>query len=195
MALFDFGRGKRKAPRSAADRLASGSWTCSSCDATHGWPFDLAAAAPDCWPHDRVHAPNSMIRFDGDFLSEDFCVMDGEYFMVRCVLSFPVIGVPGEFGWGCWSTLSRENFETYVMGFDEGVYENDGPWTGWLMNGLADMTDGKEPLELWVEPQPGRQRSRLWAAREGHPLKRAQQDGITAERMLEIFAYYGHAPA
>ena len=32
---------------------------------------------------------------DGDFLSEDFCVLDGKHFMIRCVLSLLLILIGG----------------------------------------------------------------------------------------------------
>ncbi len=51
---------------------------------------------------------------DGDFLSEDFCVLDGEHFINRCVLPIPVIGLNEHFGFGCRSTLSRANFDNYI---------------------------------------------------------------------------------
>lgn len=194
MSIFGFGR-KRRGP-DAAERLRKGRWKCGKCDEWHSWPFDLAANAPDPWPHERSYEPNSDLRMEGDFLSEDFCVMGGQYFMIRCVLAIPVIGVPGVFGFGCWSSLSRENFEKYIAGFDTGDYADRGPWTGWLLNRLADfMGEDPSPIEVWVEPRPDRQRPRLHVAREGHPLAIAQEDGITPERMLEVFAFYGHAPS
>lgn len=188
-----FGLFGRKQP-SAAARLESGSWRCASCEEDHGWPFDLAAFAPDAWPHAERYEANSALRFDGNFLSEDFCVLGGEHFMVRAILPMPVIGLKDQFSYGCWTTLSRENFDKYVDGFDAGEYANMGPWPGWLMNRLAGFNDGPEPLAVHVQPQANRMRPELWVADEDHPLGAAQRDGITPERMLEVFAHYGHAP-
>jgi len=189
VSLFGFGR---KKPPSAAERLASGRWQCAKCDEWHSWPFDIAAIVPDPWRGERVFEPNGALRLDGDFLSEDFCVMGGEYFMVRAVLPIPVNGVEGDFFFGCWTTLSRANFDIYTAGFDSGEYADMGPWTGWLMNRPADFIEGKDPLPIWVEPQPNRQRPHLWVRDDDEPLAVAQSEGISPERMLEIFAYYGH---
>ncbi|MBL43253.1 MAG: hypothetical protein CMN71_00635 [Sphingomonadaceae bacterium] len=188
-----FGLFGRKQP-SAAARLESGNWRCASCEEDHDWPFDLAAFAPDAWPHAERYEANSALRFDGDFLSEDFCVLGGEHFMVRAILPVPVIGLKDQFSYGCWTTLSRENFDKYVDGFDAGEYADMGPWPGWLMNRLAGFNDGPEPLAVHVQPQPDRMRPELWVVDEDHPLGAAQRDGITPERMLEVFAHYGHAP-
>ena len=131
---------------------------------------------------------------EGDFLSEDFCVLDGKYFMIRCVLPIPVIGVQGEFGFGCWSTLSRENFDKFVDGFDSGEYADMGPWSGWLMNRLENFTPDPEPLAMWVQPRSDRQRPLLWVQDDDHALAIAQEQGIAPERMLEVFRFYGHGP-
>jgi hypothetical protein len=156
--------------------------------------MDLAAFAPDPWPGSEEREPNSAIRLEGDFLSEDFCVMGGRYFFVRSVLEIPVDGVAEKFGFGCWSTLSRENFEKYLAAFDDGDFSDWGPWGGWLSNRLADYI-GTDPEAVWVYPQRDRQRPTLLVQNPGHPLAIDQQHGITPERMLEILAHYGHAPS
>ena len=190
MVLGLFGR---KQP-SAASRLESGGWRCASCEEDHGWPFDLAAFVPDVWPHAERYEANSALRLDGDFLSEDFCILGGKHFMVRATLPIPVIGLKDRFAFGCWTTLSRENFGRYVDGFDSGEYAEMGPWPGWLMNRLAGLSDGPEPLAVNVQPRPGRMRPELWVVDDDHPLGAAQRDGITPERMLEVLAHFGHAP-
>lgn len=130
---------------------------------------------------------------EGDFLSEDFCVLDGKYFMIRGVLTVPVQGMDEHFGFGCWSTLSRENFDKYVEGFDSGDYPDWGPWSGWLCNQLADYI-GTDPLAVWVKPRADRQRPLFWVMDDDHPLAVAHDEGISADRMLEIFESYGHGP-
>lgn len=188
--MFGFGT----KPPTALQILRGGRWTCSSCDVEHGWPFDLGANHPDPWPHGNDVEPNDALRLDGDFLSEDFCVMGGEYFMIRCVLPIPVIGMEEDFGFGCWSTLSRANFDKYVDRFDDREIPEEEPWSGWLMNPLADFIAGTDPIALWVQPRSNRQRPLLWVRDDDQPLAIAQENGITPERMLEIFHFYGHGP-
>lgn len=130
---------------------------------------------------------------DGDFLSEDLCVIDGKNFLVRAVLIIPVQELEEDFGFGCWSTLSRENFERYVADFDTGSDPDAEPWSGWLCNQLADYVE-TDPVAVWVKPRPDRQRPLLWVMDDDHPLAIAQDEGISAERVLEVFEYYGHAP-
>lgn len=113
--------------------------------------------------------------------------------MVRAVMTIPVQGLEEHFGFGCWSTLSRENFDEYVRGFDRGDHSDEILWSGWLCNQLADYMDA-DPLAVWVQPRPDRQRPLIWVMNDDHPLAIAQEEGISSKRMLEIFAFYGHAP-
>jgi hypothetical protein len=119
--------------------------------------------------------------------------MEGRYFFVRAVLEIPVQCLSTPFGFGCWSTLSRTNFEKYLDGFDSGDFADWGPWTGWLSNQLYDYI-GTEPEGVWVYPQAERQRPRLIMEDATHPLGVDQANGVTAEKLLAIIAHYGHAP-
>ena len=155
--------------------------------------FDLAAGAPDHWQREDVYEPNSALRLDGDFLSEDFCVLGGEHFFVRGVFDIPVHGMAEKFGFGAWSTLSRTNFEKYVDRFDDGRLDDTGPWTGWFSNSLKPFPASvNEPC--WVHPQQGRQRPTITLHNDTHELAIAQLEGITPERVLEIYAANGHGP-
>jgi hypothetical protein len=190
--VFGFGR---KAPATPEEQLRRGSWTCGKCSVEHGWPFDLAASVPDPWPRGEEYEHNGALRMDGDFLSEDFCVLDGQYFMIRCVLTIPVVGLPDNFGFGCWSTLSRENFEKYIDDFDRGSDAETELWGGWLCNRLETFNQGDDPLAVWVQRRPNRQRPLLWVQDDDHPLAIAQEEGVSAQRILDIFRFYGHGPA
>lgn len=178
----------------ALEILPSAEWRCADCNEPHEGRFALAAFAPDPWPGDERYEHNGAIRFDGNFLSEDLCVIDGKYFMVRACLEIPVQGLAEPFSFGAWSTLSRENFDKYLTGFDDGAYPDMGPWSGWLCNKLENYL-GNDPLAIWVVPQPDRQRPKLFVMDDDHPLAVDQDNGISPERVLEIYSYYGHHPA
>ncbi|MEO0440967.1 MAG: DUF2199 domain-containing protein [Pseudomonadota bacterium] len=176
---------------SAVEILNGGTWKCTRCEDEHQGMFDLASDRPDQCHTELEIEPNSAIRFEGDFLSEDLCVLGGEDFFVRGVLEIPVRGVAEKFGFGSWSTLSRENFGIYVNGFDNGKYADDGPWFGWFSTWMRGYTE-KLPLECMVYPQPDRQRPTFLIDSESQTLAMAQQQGISAEKLLAIYAEYGH---
>ncbi len=54
------------------------------------------------------------------FLTSDFCVLDDEFFFIRCQLNLEVRGTDEDFAWGIWSSLSKENFLHYEKSYDEG---------------------------------------------------------------------------
>ena len=181
-------------PHTALKILTGAEWTCEACADPHIGMIDLAPFAPHPWGGTNDYAPNSAVTLDGDFLSEDFCVMDGRYFMVRCVMEIPVHGMEYRFGFGCWGSLSRTNFEVYLDLFDNGEFEVAGPWSSWLCNQFCDYI-GDDSVACWMVPQLGRQRPLLNIADEGHPLARDQRSGVSPERVMEYYKFYGHAPS
>ncbi len=178
----------------AIAKLRGAEWRCHECDLPHGGMFDLAAFAPDPWPYPEAYEPNAAVRLDGDFLSEDFCVLGGEHFLVRCVLEIPVHGLEERFGFGCWGTLKRENFELYLDHFDAGTVPEGVPFWSWLCNRLRPF-DLAEPLGCWMFPQPNRQRPVLKVEDRDHALYAAQDKGIAPEELFAIYASHGHTVA
>jgi hypothetical protein len=149
--------------------LINQSWTCVSCGEKHQGLFDLGYAKPDFWQRPEAHLPNSALRHSGDCLTEDFCVMEGHYF-IRCVLELPLIGAPERyFGFGVWSTLSKKNFDQYVETFDSDQSSEMGPWFGWFSNRLKPYPDTLN-LKCQVHPKDGRQRPWIEIESTDHPL-------------------------
>ena len=186
---WPFGRRKLN----AVDILNGAEWTCRSCDQPHRGMFDLACDSPDPWSGSLEYEPNSALDLNRDFLSEDFCVLGGEHFLVRCVLEIPVHGLEQKFGFGCWGSLKRENFEVYVDHFDPGTCPDTGPWWSWLCNRLKPISSD-QPVGCWMFPQLGRQRPVLRVDDDTHSLALAQSNGLTADNLLAIYAHYGHWP-
>jgi hypothetical protein len=158
--------------------------------------FDLASNRPEFWPGDEAKSPNSAVltsaRVSDNVLTEDFCILDGEHFFVRCVLQLPIVGASGDcFGFGVWSTLSKQNFELYVDTFDSGRQGGLGPRFGWFSNRLRGYPDTLN-LKCHVMPRDGLARPCVELERTSHPLAIEQRDGITFDRLLEIYALNGH---
>ena len=173
-------------------RLWDKPWFCSVCGETHQGLIDLACGNPAQWPGIEDKAPNSALDLDGNFLSEDFCVLEGQYFFVRAVLELPIRGSGGQlFGLGAWATLWREDFVRYVAAFDSGEQDELGPWFGRFSNRLEGYPDTLN-LKCKVHPVSGRQRPRISLEPTPHTLAVDQQSGITFDRLLEIYAINGH---
>jgi hypothetical protein len=165
---------------------------CASCGEVHSGLFDLACHGPDHWQDGEEYESNAIVMSSSHFLSEDFCVLNGEHFFVRCIIEIPIIDRPGErFGFGVWSTLSEPNFRAYVNAFDTGMDEDVGPWFGWLSNRLKGYPDTFNQ-KCNVHPRPGRIRPLVQLQDLEHPLAREAREGIGLDRLLEIYRLNGH---
>src|ERR1019366_7582768 len=123
-------------------RLHDRKWTCPCCKQKHGGMFDLAFAKPDAWLGGGEAAPNWKVATSSNILTEDFCIVEGENFFVRCLLSLPIVTKPDvSFTFCIWSSLSRGNFDLYVDTFDDGKQGGLGPWFGWFSNRLIGYPD------------------------------------------------------
>jgi hypothetical protein len=122
-------------------------WQCELCDELHRGIFDLACRSPESWDGPGDYAPNSVVAPSTNCLTEDFCILNGEYYFIRCVLRLPLIGAPGGFfAFSTWSTLSKKNFTIYRDHFDSGKGEDCGPWFGWFSNRLERC---RRAIRMW----------------------------------------------
>jgi hypothetical protein len=173
-------------------QLTGRSWQCASCEETHIGLFDLGCTRPDFWQDSQEPLANSAISGATHCLTPDFCVLNNEHYVIRCVIRLPLVGGQAEyFAFGLWSSLSRKNFDKYVSTFDSGEQDGLGPWFGWVSNRLRGYPDTLN-LKCRVHPVPGRQRPWLELEATEHPLALESVRGVTYERLLGIYAANGH---
>jgi hypothetical protein len=173
-------------------RLLEGVIECSSCGAKHHGLFDVAYGKPDAWPGSVEKSPNVEVLSARHVLTEDFCILDGRYFFIRSVLRLPIRGAAGAaLGLGVWCGLMEEKFHAYVESFDEGLQAHFGSWAGRLSNRLRGYPDTLN-LRVRVWPSEGRRRPQVTLVDDDHPLAREQCDGVTFERLLDLYAAHGH---
>jgi hypothetical protein len=86
---------------------------------------------------------------------------------------------------------SKKNFDLYVESFDSGMQAHLGPCFGWFSNRLFDYPDTLN-LKCQVHPRDGRIRPWIELEATEHPLAIDQQQGITFDRILELYALSGH---
>jgi hypothetical protein len=157
--------------------------------------MDLGTASPHFWRDPEEPLPNSALASSTHCLTHDFCIVEGQHYFVRCILQLPLIGAPGEhFAFGVWSSLAEKNFRIYVDTFDSGEQAGVGPWFGWFSNRLEGYPDTLG-LKCRVHPQADHQRPWIEVEDSGHPLATESREGITYDRLLQIYAAYGHAPS
>jgi hypothetical protein len=172
-------------------RLNQRDWTCPCCGLKHAGLFDLVVPKPDYWlGADR--RDNREILGANNIWTEDFCVINGDDYFLRAVLTLPIKGIAdAQFAYGVWTTLSKANFDLYVRTFDSGMQGHLGPWFGWLSNRLAGYPETLS-LKCSVQPRDDRRRPAITLEPTEHPLSLEQRDGITLDRLFEIYALNGH---
>jgi hypothetical protein len=164
---------------------------CEACGQTHTGLFDLARDKPDSFPAGLAVESNAALRLDGDFLSSDFCISEGEHFAVRTVLELPIIGSDTAFAFGVWSSLSRDNFERYVESFNAEDGSKLGRMFSWLLNDLKPYQD-TYAMKCMITPRNAGQRPTVEVENSNHSLSEDQRNGITLDRLLDIYAAHGH---
>lgn len=174
-------------------RLHEAAYTCRSCGLEHRGLPDIGVDRPIYCPDDLAARENDQVGEDErTFLTTDFCVLDDEFFFIRVVLELPILGAPGElFGLGLWSSVSRKSFGEYAEVFAGESQAQAGPWVGWLSNQLGGYPETTR-LVCRAEPRDGGLRPVLLLKPTEHPLVLEQRDGVSFDRILEIFAANGH---
>ena len=152
---------------------------CLSCDKWHEGLPDIG--------YDQPHYTKDIAgpeRGRRVFLTTDLCVLDNEFFFVRCLLSLRIRSSDDDFKWGIWSSLNKTNFLRYQASYDDDMSDWE-PMFGYLSNRLPDYP---ETLALKLSVQTGTKGARPEVRLEptDHPLAIDQRDGIAFAKLLEI---------
>lgn len=172
------------------EELSSRGFECASCGKTHFGLMDLVISNPVGWPSELAR---DKFHNDGDFhLNDDFCVMNGTDFYVRGNLRLPIKNGDGRsFGYGVWSSLSKESFKIYLDTIEDDQRDHLSPWFGWFSSKLNGYPETLH-LKLHVKPQNDKIRPLFELEPTDHPLAVEQREGIDFDRLLEIFRLNSH---
>jgi hypothetical protein len=124
-------------------------------------------------------------------LTSDTCIVDQEFFFVRGCLDIHVHHVAEPFSWGVWCSLSKPNFDQYLLCFDEPKRSHIGPFFGWLSAELP-LYPSTENLKTMVHLRDDNLRPYIELEPTDHPLAVEQRDGISVDRVAEIIAHLTH---
>jgi len=168
-----------------------------SCGERHVGLFALYYLQPPGWAGPSEPEPNSALRMDGNFLSQDFCVMEGKYFSMRMILPLPVKGLsPPAAPLAVWASVDRSDFVTYIAALAENRHDKLGraqarlitrvggyPDTFALMGQAFPQADGPPLLVLERKQAP---------QLPGGQIVIEHRDGATFDRLLDIYAAHQH---
>jgi len=163
---------------------------CPCCGRIFHGVFDIAYDHPDPWPHgNRAEHGLDILEVGEDRLTADLCTW-GDHRFIRAVLPIPIRGSEQVFSFGPWGGVNPENFGRYVHA---DATQNRGEFEGcfaWLMNRLPGVgMDDWLPCDLIPDDDPEK-RPQLFV-HDGHPLAEWQEEGISFDRLLDIYAAAG----
>lgn len=162
------------------------SFTCTACDEVHHGMPSFGAHAPLSY----FNVPEAE-RGDRCDLGSDDCVVDGQFFFVRGCIEIPVLGASEPFSWGVWVSLSEASFAEWVRCYDVAERAHIGPFFGWLNAWLAPYPD-TAGLKTMVHLRNDGIRPLIVLEATDHPLALEQRNGITVERVAEMYALMMH---
>ena len=161
-------------------------FTCKSCGQIHEGIPTFGADSPLLY---HTLSPNE--RESRAVLGTDNCIIDNERFLIRGCLEIPVHGEMDPFIWGVWVDISEKDYETYEEVFEERERSNVGPFGGYLgtflpiypdtMNLIVRIYLRDNGIGPYIEVYP-----------IDHPLYSEQQNGISYERLAEIYGLVMH---
>ena len=171
-------------------RFNDGETPCACCGRVFHGVFDIGYDHPDPWPHgNRAESGQEVLAVGTDSLSADLCRW-GEHRFIRSVLQLPIKGSDQTFAFGPWGSVNAENFDRYVRADLEGKLDDFEGCFAWLMNRLPGFHfDNWLPCNLLV--RDAGERPILEVHDGSHDLAALQEDGITFDQLLDIYAAAG----
>ncbi len=81
-------------------------YKCSSCNEMHEGLPDVTFGRPDAY--DILSEEE---RIERALLNDDFCIIDGNRYFLRCIAEAPIQGFSERFGWGLWCEVPWTGFK------------------------------------------------------------------------------------
>ena len=160
---------------------------CSCCDEVHkgipsfGWDY----------PIQLLDVPENERSSRVDMGSDD-CVIDEKWFYIRGCIEIPVHGYSDPFIWGAWVSLSKQNFAAWIKCFGKNQRSHIGPFFGWLSADFSPYPQTCVNLKTKVHIRDNGIRPFIELEPTKHPLSIEQQNGITPERLAQIYETMAH---
>ncbi len=162
---------------------------CSCCGRVFDGVFDIGYDHPDAWPHGNLADSGKDVLIIGeDTLSGEYCRL-GEYRFIRALITLPIKGSDAAFSFGPWGSVNPDNFERYLEAERTGAhFEGCFSWLSNILPGTG-MTDA---LQCDLIPDEDTTLRPQLFVHDGPVLADWQENGITFDQLLDIYAAAGH---
>jgi hypothetical protein len=152
-------------------------YKCSSCNELHEGLPDVTFNRPDSY-----EALSEEERRERALLNEDFCIIDGNRYFLRCIAEAPIEGYSERFGWGVWCEVPWNGFKKVweAYSYDDALQEIE--IEGRIANALQHYPD---TLGLACQIKLFDDGLRPHATAFGdHPFARHQAHGMTIDEAI-----------
>ena len=116
---------------------------------------------------------------------ESHCVVDGEHFFHRGRLTIPINDNDQDLILNVWTSISEDNFRKRNQLWARADRVKEGPYFGWLQTTIPTYGDTINIKTIAIENEIGLIPT-IEVTEVGHPLKAAQDKGISFQKALEI---------
>jgi hypothetical protein len=127
-------------------------------------------------------------------LGSDDCVIDGNEFFVRGCIEIRVHGEDDPLSWGVWVSLSEASYKQWADSFHLKKRSHLGPFFGWLNAWLKPYPETMN-LKTRVHLRDDGVRPYIELEPTEHPLAVEQRNGISVQRVTEIYEQMVHETA
>ncbi|GAB5446645.1 DUF2199 domain-containing protein [Gymnodinialimonas sp.] len=146
--------------------------------------------APFSWKNPPEPAEDAAFEAGGmELFTENYARRDGDNFL-RAYLPIPVKGTEGTVFLGVWCSLKAGNHARFRSAQARGDADKLGEMHSWLYTQLPRLT-GPLLTEGVVVPYSDGRTPLYWITTPKHPFHGAQQEGMTAGQVLEIYESFG----
>lgn len=170
-------------------RFTDTSYRCPCCGKAVQGVLDVGYDHPDAWSHVSYRRNGGTVRVGQDVLTADFCSI-GEKFYLRGLLALPIRDTDASFAFGPWARVPPETFRDYHAAFGTEAESRLGSRSGWLANDLPCFP-GCTDDEVTIRFVGGTDRPQF-VLNGPSELEHAQANGISFDRLLDIYAAMGH---
>jgi len=159
---------------------------CQTCGEIHNGMPGFGAIAPLSY-----YVVPEAERTSRCVLGTDECVIDRASFLYVVALEFRCTTQMNRSSGGAWASLSEKNFNVWRSVFDEQHRSHVGPFFGWLNAWLKPYPETMN-LKSRLHLRDNGLRPRIELEPTDHPLAVEQRNGISVDRVAEIYAIMMH---
>lgn len=192
-----FRRSKKKPPEvpeaELARRLTDEDYACACCGKVlHAGTGVIWPKGPLNWKNPPDPAEDAVFEDGGlEIFTKNYARRDGDN-LLRAYLPVPVKGTEGSVFIGVWASLRAGNHARFRAAQARGDADRLGDLPSFLYTQLPRLT-GPLLTEGIISPYSDGRMPLYWITTEKHPFYAAQQEGLSAVEIVEIYESFGQS--